>query len=105
MRFRARFHWRTTYVVCTSSAQQLCIKPTGFPVGLGGTERIYLKSIEHGYIRIVKVSVLQAMGSSTVVRHERQEMSSTVSPRVGGSNPVRGNFFAEFILLIQFWQI
>ena len=36
------------------------------------------------------------MGSSTVVRHERQEVSSTVSPRVEGSSPVRGNFLAEF---------
>ena len=31
-----------------------------------------------------------------MVRHERQEMSSTVSLRVEGSTPVRGNFFAEF---------
>ena len=35
------------------------------------------------------------MGSSTGVRHERQEVSR-VSPRVEGSNPVRGKFFAEF---------
>ena len=54
---------------------------------------IQLKSIEHGYIRIIKVSVFQAMGSSTGVRHERQEVSSTVSPRVSGSTPVRGKFF------------
>ena len=52
-----------------------------------------LKSIDHDYIRIIKVSVFQAMGSSTRVRHERQEMSSTVSPRVEGSTPVRGVFF------------
>ena len=38
------------------------------------------------------------MGSSTGVRHERQEVSSTVSPRVEGSTPVRGNFFADFFL-------
>ena len=38
------------------------------------------------------------MGSSTDVRHERQEMSSTVSPRVEGLTPVRGNFFADFFL-------
>ena len=36
------------------------------------------------------------MGSSTGVRHERQEVSSTVSPRVKGSSPVRGKFFADF---------
>ena len=35
-RLLVRFHWRTTYVICTSSSraddkrQQLCIKPTGF---------------------------------------------------------------------------
>ena len=61
-------------------------------------------SIEHDYIRIIKVSVFQEMGSSTVVRHERQ-VCSTVNPRVEGSTPVRGNFFAEFFSLIQFWQI
>ena len=48
-------------------------------------------------IRIIKVTVFQAMGSRTVVRHERQEVSSTDSPGVDGSNPVRGSFFAEFI--------
>ena len=37
------------------------------------------------------------MGSSTGVRHERQEVSSTDNPRVKGSNPATGNFFAEFI--------
>ena len=31
-----------------------------------------------------------------MVRHERQEVSSTVSPRVKGSSPVRGKFFADF---------
>ena len=36
------------------------------------------------------------MGSSTGVRHERQEVSSTVSPRVESSSPVRGNFFVDF---------
>ena len=50
--------------------------------------------MEHNYIRIIKVSVFQAMGSSTGVRHERQEVSS--SPRVEGSSPVGGKFFAEF---------
>ena len=64
-----------------------------------------MKSIEHDYIRIIKVSVFQEMGSSTVVRHEIQEVSSTVSPRVKGSTPARGKFFAEFFSLIQFWQI
>ena len=44
------------------------------------------------------------MGSSTVVRHERQEVSSIVSPRDEGSSPVRGKFFAQFFSLIQFWQ-
>ena len=37
------------------------------------------------------------MGSNTGVRHERQEVSSTDSPRVEGL--VRGNFFAVFFLL------
>ena len=38
------------------------------------------------------------MGSSTGVKHERQEVSSTDNPRVEGSTPVRGGgFFAEFI--------
>ena len=37
------------------------------------------------------------MGSSTGVRHERQEVSSTDNPRVEGSSPVEGSFFAEFI--------
>ena len=41
------------------------------------------------------------MGSSTGAIHERQEMSSTVSPRVEGSSPVRGKFFAELFSLIQ----
>ena len=57
------------------------------------------KSIEHDYIMIIKVLDFQAMASSTVVRHERQEVSSTDYPRVGGSSPVRGNFFAVFFLL------
>ena len=46
---------------------------------------------------IIIVSVFQAMGSSTGVRHERKEVSSTDSPRVEGSSPVRGSSFAEFI--------
>ena len=38
------------------------------------------------------------MGSSTGVRHERQEVNSTDSPRVEGSSPIRVVFFfAEFI--------
>ena len=38
------------------------------------------------------------MGSGTGVRQERQEVSSTDSPRVKGSIPVRGSFlFAEII--------
>ena len=37
------------------------------------------------------------MGSSTGVRHERQEVSSTDSPRVEGSSPVRSSFLGEFI--------
>ena len=48
------------------------------------------KSKEHDYIRIIKVSVFQAMRSSTVVRHGRQEVSS--SPRVEGSSPVKVSF-------------
>ena len=50
------------------------------------------KSIEHDFIRTIKVLVFQAMRSSTVVWHERQEVSSTVSPRFKGSRPVRGKF-------------
>ena len=43
------------------------------------------------------------MGSSTGVRHETR--SEQHSPRVGGSTPVRGKFFAEFFsALIQFWH-
>ena len=57
-----------------------------------------MRPIEHDYIRIIKLSVFQAMGSSTGIRHERQEVSSRDSPRVEGSSPVRGSFFlAEFI--------
>ena len=47
------------------------------------------------YIKVIRISIFQAMGISTVVRHERQELSST---RVEGSSPVRGKFFAEFFL-------
>ena len=57
--------------------------------------------IENDLIRIFKVSIFQAMGSSTVVRHERQEVRSTDSPRVEGSTHVGGKFSA----LIQLWQI
>ena len=32
-------------------------------------------------------------------RHERQEVSSTVSARVEGSSPVRGKFFVDFFFL------
>ena len=57
VRFRARFHWKTTYVICTSSGsvyvvhtlsdswhivhtrQQLCIKPTGFLVTFAGAPK------------------------------------------------------------------
>ena len=31
-----------------------------------------------------------------MVRHKRQEVSSTVSPRVEGSSPVTGKCFADF---------
>ena len=34
MRLRVKFHWRMTNVIHMSSAQQLCIKPTGFLVGV-----------------------------------------------------------------------
>ena len=34
--------------------------------GLRGTERILLKSIEHDYIRIIKVSVFPEMGISKI---------------------------------------
>ena len=44
------------------------------------------------------------MESSTGVRYERQEVSSTVSPWVEGSTPVRGKFFADFFSLIQVWH-
>ena len=56
------------------------------------------KLIEHDYIGIIKVSVFQAMGSSTVARHERRSEHYN-SSRVKGSSPVRGSFFVEFILL------
>ena len=47
---------------------------------------------------IIKVSVFQAIGSSTGVRPERQEVSNIDSLRVKSSSPVRGSFFfAEFI--------
>ena len=60
------------------------------------------KLIEHDYIRIIEVTVFQGMGSSTGVRHERQEVSS---PRVEGSSPVRGSFFLlNLFALIQFWH-
>ena len=69
-------------------------------------EIVWLKSIEHDYIRIIKVSVLQEMGSSTVVKHERQEVISTVCPRVESSSPIRGKFFADFFsALIQFLNV
>ena len=56
-----------------------------------------MKSIEHGYIRIIKVSVFQAMGSSTVV--------NTDSPWVEGSSPGRGSFLLlNLFALIQFWH-
>ena len=62
------------------------------------------KSIEHDYIRIIKVSVFQAMGSSTGVRHEGQEVSSTVlGSRVQLLLEV--SFLLIFFSLIQFWQI
>ena len=57
------------------------------------------KSIEHEDIRIIKVSVFQAMGSSTGVRHERQGVSSTVSPFLR-------NFFSNTILAdLTEWSI
>ena len=31
-----------------------------------------------------------------MVRHERQEVSNIVSPRIEGSSPVGGSFFADF---------
>ena len=52
-----------------------------------------MKSLEHGYIRIIKVSVFQAIGCSIGVRHERQGVSSTDSPRAEGSSIVRCSFF------------
>ena len=47
------------------------------------------------------------MESSAGVRHERQEVSSTDSPRVEGSIPARGSFLflLNLFALIQFWQI
>ena len=46
------------------------------------------------------------MGSITEIRYEGQEESSTDSPRVKGSSPVRGKFFLlNLFALIQFWQI
>ena len=54
------------------------------------------KSIEHDYVRIIKVRVFQAM----LARHETVDTKSEhYSTRVSGSIPVRGNIFDEFILL------
>ena len=59
-----------------------------------------MKSIEHGYIRIIiRVSVFQVMGSSTVVRHETV-LGSIVQVLLEVSFCC--NFF---FVLIQFWQI
>ena len=64
-----------------------------------------MKSIEHDYIRIIKVSAFQTMGSSTVGKAREQEVSTIDSLRVKGSSPLKGKFFAEFFSLIQFWKI
>ena len=39
------------------------------------------------------------------MRDKRQEVSSTVSPKVEGSSPVRGMFLLNFFSLIKFWRI
>ena len=57
-----------------------------------------MKSIEHNFIRIIKVSVFQAKGSSTVGK--AWDCTEEVSTTVPGSRvQVRGSFFAEIILL------
>ena len=58
--------------------------------------RIYLKSIGPDYIRIFKISVFQAIGIRTVGKAINTR-SEHYSP--GVTIPVKGNFFAEFILL------
>ena len=60
--------------------------------GLG----IYMKSIGPDYIRIFIILVFQAMGIRTVGKAVNTR-SEHYSP--GVTIPVKGNFFAEFILL------
>ena len=79
--FRTRMHSSSMHTTRSSSRQ-----------GVVSTR----PSLDHDCIRIIKVSIFQEMGSSTVVRHERQEVSSTVSPMVESSSPVRGKVFVEF---------
>ena len=55
---------------------------------------IYLKSIEHDYVKIIKVSVFQAINT---VREAWD--CKHYNPRIEGSIPVRGNFFTEIILI------
>ena len=50
------------------------------------------KLIENDHKRIIKVSVFQAMGSSTVGKAWEQEVSTTDSTRVKGSSPVEVSF-------------
>ena len=45
---------------------------------------------------IVPQNIEFSLFRSTGVMHERQEVNSTVSPRVKSSSPVRGKIFAEY---------
>ena len=58
-----------------SLTQLLCIN---WLLDFRGTERILLKSIKHDYIRIIKVSVFQAVGISSWQEGCTQDMSTTV---------------------------
>ena len=49
-------------------------------------------------MRVIKVSVFQAKGSNTVGKAWDCTEEVSYSPRAKGSSPVRGSFFAEFIL-------
>ena len=62
--------------------------------GLRGTERIELKSIEHDYIRIFKVSVFQAMGIRAVGYAWDWKY---YTHRVEGSSPLKGYFLSNLL--------
>ena len=49
----------------------------------------------HDYSKVIKVSVFQEIGISTVARH-REEVITTDSSMVEGSSPVRVSFLLYF---------